>query len=68
MAVKPHAQTTQLREQTIEDLPSGLTLRLEACGGGCRMVIAGRALPAGDREIVFDAEGRAVRVGPAPRR
>jgi hypothetical protein len=65
MAVKPHARTTQLREQTIEDLPSGLTLRLEACDGGCRMVIAGRALPAGDREIVFDAEGRAV--GPAKR-
>jgi hypothetical protein len=68
MALKPYAQTTQLREQTIEDLPSGLTLRLEACDGGCRMVIVGRALPAGDREIVFDAEGRAVRVGPAPRR
>jgi hypothetical protein len=67
MAVKPHAQTTQLREQTIEDLPSGLTLRLEVCDGGCRMVIAGRALPAGDREIVFDAEGRAVRVGPVKR-
>jgi hypothetical protein len=67
MAVKPHAQTTQLREQTIEDLPSGLTLRFEACDGGCRMVIAGHALPAGDREIVFDAEGRAVRVGPAKR-
>jgi hypothetical protein len=31
---------TQLREQTIEDLPSDLALRLEACGGGCRMVIA----------------------------
>jgi hypothetical protein len=67
MAVKPNAQTTQLREQTIEDLPSGLTLRLEACDGGCRIVIAGRALAAGDREIVFDAEGCAVRVGPARR-
>jgi hypothetical protein len=67
VAVKPHAQTTQLREQTIEDLPSGLTLRLEACGNGCRILIAGRALSAGDREIVFDAEGRAVRVGPAKR-
>jgi len=65
MAVKPHAQTARLREQTIEDLPSGLTLRFEACDRGCRMVIAGSALPAGDREIVFDAEGRAVRVGPA---
>ena len=67
MAVKPHAQTAHLREQTIEDLPSGLTLRLEACDSGCRLGIARRALPAGDREIVFDAEGRAVRVGPARR-
>jgi hypothetical protein len=67
MAVKPHARTARLREQTIEDLPSGLTLRFEARDGGCRMVIAGRALRTGDREIVFDAEGRVVRIGPAPR-
>jgi hypothetical protein len=66
MAVRPNAQTARVREQTIEDLPSGLTLRFETCeGGGTRLVIAGRALPRGNREIVFDTEGRVVRVGPA---
>lgn len=65
MALKPNAQTSRLREQTIEDLPSGLTLRFEAFEGGTRMLIAGRALPRGNREIVFDAEGRAISVGPA---
>jgi hypothetical protein len=65
MALKPNAATCRIREQTIEDLPSGLTLRLDLLrNGSARLVIAGRALPRGNREILFDAEGRAVGVGP----
>jgi hypothetical protein len=58
MALKPDADICRVREQIIEDLPSGLTLQFEATEGGCRLVIAGRALPSGSREILFDAEGR----------
>jgi hypothetical protein len=65
MALKPNAGTCRVREQIIEDLPSGLTLRLEACEGGTRLLIAGKVLTSGNREIVFDAEGRAIRIGPA---
>jgi hypothetical protein len=68
MAIKPNARTCWLREQTIEDLPSGLTLRLEAHEGGTRLMIAGRVLPRWNREILFDTDGRAVRFGPAFRK
>jgi len=65
MAAKPNARTGRVREQTIEDLPSGLTLRFEARDGGSRLLIVGRALPRGNREILFDAHGVAMSVGPA---
>ncbi len=64
MALKPNAGTCWIREQTIEDLPSELTLRLVAGKDGARLVITGRGLPHANREILFDAEGRTVRVGP----
>jgi hypothetical protein len=64
MAIKPNAGTCWIREQTIEDLPSGLTLRVIATREGARLMIAGRVLPAGNREIVFDAGGCALRIGP----
>jgi hypothetical protein len=64
MALKPNAATCRILEQTIEDLPSGLTLRLEFRNGAARLVIAGRALPRGTREILFDTQGCAVSVGP----
>ena len=65
MAAKPNARTGRVREQTIEDLPSGLTLRFEARDGGARLLIAGRVLPRGNREILFDSHGVAIGVGPA---
>ena len=65
MALKPDARICRVREQVIEDLPSGLTLQFEACEGGCRLLIAGRALRSGDREILFDAEGRVIAIGAA---
>lgn len=64
MALKPNARTCWIREQMVEDLPSGLTLRVESREDGTHLVIAGRALPGGRREILFDSEGRAVEVGP----
>jgi hypothetical protein len=65
MALKPDARMCLVREQVIEDLPSGLTLQFEACDGGCRLVIAGRALRSGNREFLFDAEGRVIAIGAA---
>jgi hypothetical protein len=64
MAIKPKAGTCWVREQVVEDLPSGLTLRFEARERGARLVITGRVLR-GDREIVFDGEGRAIAIGAA---
>jgi hypothetical protein len=64
MALKPNAGTCWLREQIVEDLPSGLTLRVESRADGTRLVLLGRALPGGRREILFDSEGRAMDVGP----
>ena len=63
MPVKPHAEPCRIREQIIEDLPSGLTLLFEAFEGGTRMLIGGRALRGGNRQFVFDAQGVLVRVG-----
>jgi hypothetical protein len=52
-----------IKEQIIEDAPSGLTLQFECQNGTTRLVIAGRALPFGNREIVFDQEGRETAAG-----
>lgn len=66
MPIKPLAQLCRIREQIVEDLPSGLTLQFEALEGGeVRLVIAGKMLGA-NREILFDAQGNAVRQGPSP--
>lgn len=66
MPLKPLAQLCRIREQIVEDLPSGLTLQFEALDdGGTRLIIAGKVLGA-NREILFDAEGNAVRQGPSP--
>lgn len=62
MPIKPLARPCHIREQVVEDLPSGLTLQFEAFEGGVRLTIAGKAL-ASNREIVFDAQGAAVAIG-----
>ena len=67
MALKPDGLVCRVREQVIEDLPSGLTLRFRTGNGGMRLVITSRALSVGSREFVFDAEGAFVRAGPAGR-
>lgn len=66
MPIKPLARHCHIREQIVEDLPSGLTLQFEAFEGGVRLTIAGKALPA-NREIVFDAEGAASKTGASKR-
>lgn len=62
MALKPNAATCWIREQVLEDLPSGLTLRFEPLSAGTRLVITARALPGGRRVILFDAEGNPLEI------
>ena len=66
MPIKPSARQCHIREQIVEDLPSGLTLQFEAFEGGVRLTIASKALPT-NREIVFDPEGAASKTGPSKR-
>jgi len=61
MPLKPLAEMCRIREQIVEDLPSGLTLQFELIDGGVRLTIAGKCLAA-NREILFDKEGRLLQV------
>ena len=63
MPIKPNGAACSIREQIIEDPASGLTLLFECQDKGSRLIIAGRALPHGNREILFDAEGREAGAG-----
>lgn len=59
MPVKPNGTLCTIKEQIVEDLASGLILQFECSSNGLtRLVIAGRALPFGNREIIFDSDGR----------
>lgn len=63
MPLKPNGTLCSVREQIIEDAASGLTLQFECSEGRLRLVIAGRPLALGNREIFFDAEGREAGAG-----
>ena len=63
MPIKPNGNKCAIHEQIIEDHASGLTLLFECEGGRARLVIAGKALPFGNREIHFDHEGREAGAG-----
>jgi hypothetical protein len=63
MPVKPDGNLCGIREQIVEDLASGLTLQFECNNGKTRLVIAGKSLPFGNREILFDAQGREAAAG-----
>ena len=64
MPIKPNGTTCAIKEQIVEDLASGLILQFECQNGGkTRLVIAGRSLPFGNREIIFDHEGREAAAG-----
>ncbi len=59
MAIKPNAQTCLIKEQIVEDEVTGLTLQFERRDdGSTKLRIYGLSLPFGNREIVFDAEGK----------
>ena len=57
MPIKPNGMLCGIKEQIVEDLASGLILQFECENGKTRLVIAGRTLPFGNREIIFDKEG-----------
>lgn len=63
MPIKPNGSLCSIKEQIIEDVASGLVLQFECTQGRTRLVIAGRALPFGNREIIFDDEGREAAAG-----
>ncbi len=59
MAIKPDGLPCNIREQIINDLVTGLTLQFEAISDGTtRLRIYGDSLPLGNREIIFDKEGK----------
>lgn len=63
MPIKPNGQMCGIREQIVEDQASGLILQFECENGKARLVIAGKSLPFGNREILFDADGREAAAG-----
>jgi hypothetical protein len=63
MPLKPNGALCRVREQIIEDAVSGLTLQFECDDGRLRLVIAGPALTVGNREILFDEQGREAGAG-----
>lgn len=63
MPVKPHGELCKVREQIVEDEASGLILQFECANGRTRLVIAGESLPFGNREILFDDQGREAAAG-----
>ncbi len=65
MPVKPNGALCKVREQIVEDDASGLILQFECANGRTRLLIAGSALPFGNREILFDEEGREAAAGTA---
>jgi hypothetical protein len=63
MPIKPNGALCGIKEQIVEDLASGLILQFECQNGGTRLIIAGRTLPFGNREIIFDDEGKEAAAG-----
>lgn len=63
MPLKPNGALCQVREQIIEDRASGLTLQFECDDGRLRLVIAGDHMQVGNREILFDQQGREAGAG-----
>jgi len=63
VAIKPNGSLCAIKEQIVEDLASGLILQFECDNGRTRLVIAGRSLPFGNREIIFDTDGREAAAG-----
>ena len=58
MSIKPDAQQCQIREQIFEDPASGLTFQFERMPNGETQMRVYGDLPLGNREIVFDQDGK----------
>ena len=63
MPIKPNGNVCKVREQIVKDDASGLILQFECDKGRTRLLIAGAALELGNREIIFDSEGREAGAG-----
>lgn len=63
MPIKPNGHLCSIREQIVEDAATGLILQFECEKDRTRLVIAGAALALGNREIIFDAEGKEASAG-----
>jgi hypothetical protein len=63
MPIKPNGHICSIREQIVEDPATGLILQFECENGRTRLLIAGAALALGNREIIFDADGREAAAG-----
>ena len=63
MPIKPNGTLCKVREQIVEDDASGLILQFECSNGRTRLIIVGDALPFGNREILFDDDGREAAAG-----
>jgi hypothetical protein len=63
MPLKPNGALCRVREQIIEDPASGLILQFECDDGRLRLVLAGRSMSVGNREILFDEQGREAGAG-----
>ncbi len=58
MTLKPDGKQLTIREQIIEDAPSGLTFMFEKLPSGLSKLKIYGDLPLGNREIIFDQDGR----------
>jgi hypothetical protein len=63
MPLKPNGAMCRVREQIIEDPASGLILQFECSDGRLRLTLAGGPLSVGNREILFDDQGREAAAG-----
>ena len=64
--IKPEAKTVKIKEQCINDLPTGLMLIFRVTPSGeSRLQLIGEALPYGSRDFQFDIEGKLAGTGTA---
>ena len=63
MAEKPNGGTIVLREQIIEDPVTGITFKVERTASGEGWLRLHGNIEFGNRDLMFDAEGRLVGTG-----
>lgn len=65
MSIKPSGSVCRIREQIIEDAVSGLIIEFEAKDDGSTRFRLYGDLPFGNREFVFDSDGKEAAAGVA---